>query len=580
MKKLYLGQIPDNFFPYRDVAFAIGCFVDKESVYPEWEYLNFVETFQRVEEQFESWNMLRGLTNDYFIPKLGRDLNEYHHKNFSIDFWSVLLKPWLLTLLNLAWLLYSQLTKFIEENQPEHYEAEVLFVDGEWYFKDTLDFIDRGYRNIYFHHWILSQFLMEISPKGWLLQPKHHGFADSKRDPHGTDYLKAKCREGILNFLDSQRCTGVYGMNRLQQLLFSLYLELKPVNRRKNSNRIPKGTPLQGRDMVGDFPPVFLNNMERILKMAIPGTFMKDFYKYDREAQKLAYRNGAIRLVGPRFWYNEQIKFYLAHAKENGEKIVCTQHGGTYGTAKIPNLIPDLEYCHEAFFSWGWEKHNDFNGNIFPLPSPYLYKLKKKVEFSKRKEELVLVGAHLGPLELRFDFIQKGKRLLAYRREKVRFLSKLSPSIFERTYYRPVPGQNVTLRDKEYLKEHFSSLKFCEGEMSPHPQMLQCKLLVLDHPIATLHISLAANIPTICFWDKRDWAICEDAASYFKMLEDSGVIYHDGESAAEKVNMIWDHVEDWWNSDGVQKARKTWCWQYARTNRSWWWEWMKAIWRV
>lgn len=47
--------------------------------------------------------------------------------------------------------------------------------------------------------------------------------------------------------------------------------------------------------------------------------------------------------------------------------------------------------------------------------------------------------------------------------------------------------------------------------------------------------------------------------------------------AAEKVNQIWDDVEGWWKQPKVQKARKEWAWQYARTSKYWRWEWIKFL---
>jgi len=38
------------------------------------------------------------------------------------------------------------------------------------------------------------------------------------------------------------------------------------------------------------------------------------------------------------------------------------------------------------------------------------------------------------------------------------------------------------------------------------------------------------------------------------------------ESAAEYINTIWDNVDAWWNSEGVQKARSDFCKVYAFYN--------------
>ena len=45
--------------------------------------------------------------------------------------------------------------------------------------------------------------------------------------------------------------------------------------------------------------------------------------------------------------------------------------------------------------------------------------------------------------------------------------------------------------------------------------------------------------------------------------------YHDNpESAAQKVNEVWDNVEGWWGQDKVQEARRQFCNRYARVSQN------------
>jgi putative transferase (TIGR04331 family) len=72
----------------------------------------------------------------------------------------------------------------------------------------------------------------------------------------------------------------------------------------------------------------------------------------------------------------------------------------------------------------------------------------------------------------------------------------------------------------------------------------------------------------------------DEARPYFEALEQAGVILPDGKASALKVNQIWDHAEDWWNSRDIQEARTAWCHEYARTAASWWWPWIKTLWKI
>ncbi len=109
--------------------------------------------------------------------------------------------------------------------------------------------------------------------------------------------------------------------------------------------------------------------------------------------------------------------------------------------------------------------------------------------------------------------------------------------------------------------------------------MESCKLIVLDHPVTTLHVALSAGIPVIGFWQESAWGMCRQAVPFFKSMREAGFIFETGEEAAAKINEIRDNVEDWWNQESIQKVVREWCHEYARTG-NWITSWIKEIWRV
>jgi len=580
MKRLIFNQVPPDFSPDRDAVLSIGSFLGRESIYPGWEDLDYVEIFENIDEKINDYNMIRRLACDHYLTQLTGRLNKYHAINLSTEFWGVLIKPWMLLFINMSWFLYLQLTKFIEQHESEAFEVEILINKHPWNFVDTMDFINRGYRDISFHHWLLSLFLQQINPKGWLMTPTYI------HETIGKTITSSKKKSRIFGWLNdrisySQRCVGVYGMSRVQQLIFSLYLELKPS---KEKNEIPQAAELislGGKNYSGHFPASYLKVIDNQIENIIPKIFRDGFDEHYSEIKKNKYVKNRLRLIGPVHWYDDKTKYLLAGAKEQGEKIVCTQHGGVYGTVRIPNIIPDLEYVHEHFFSWGWQKHDPFQVRASSLPSPLLSKLRRTRCLNRKTDKLIFAGTLLSPFELRFDTLPIGKQLLLYRREKIKFLQGLSSNIYSKTLYRTMPvNYPFYLEEKEYLLRFFPSLEFLEGMLAPHPEMMKCRLLVLDNPQTTLHISLASNIPTICYWNKNDWAIADSARPYFEALEQAGVILPDGETAALKVNQIWDNMENWWKGHDIQEARAAWCHEYARAERFWWWPWIRTLWKI
>jgi putative transferase (TIGR04331 family) len=60
-------------------------------------------------------------------------------------------------------------------------------------------------------------------------------------------------------------------------------------------------------------------------------------------------------------------------------------------------------------------------------------------------------------------------------------------------------------------------------------------------------------------------------------MHEVGVFHKSPESAAEKVNQIYQDPLGWWLSPEIQKARKIFCLQYAWTKKTWRTDWKKEL---
>ena len=262
---------------------------------------------------------------------------------------------------------------------------------------------------------------------------------------------------------------------------------------------------------------------------------------------------------------------------ESGGQIITTQHGGNYGNEKVYSLVSETEYAQFKFVSWGWIHQEDYSLNAYPLPSPYLTKYENR--HNQKNNDLIFVGTRVHLFNYRYDSHPQPLEQLTYLKNKKEFFLGLDKKIFKNSLYRPyLSSTNGCLNDDSYILKYFPTLKIVKGEL--HPQILSCKIIILDHPGTTLNIAMAANIPMIGFWDKKAWAMCRQAIPFFDELEQVGIIFETGEEAAKKVNEIWGNVQEWWNQPEIQSARKSWCYQYARTSKTWWLDWIKFLWQI
>lgn len=104
-------------------------------------------------------------------------------------------------------------------------------------------------------------------------------------------------------------------------------------------------------------------------------------------------------------------------------------------------------------------------------------------------------------------------------------------------------------------------VRLCSGPLEA--RMLTCALMVLDHHGTTLLQALAANVPTIAYWDRSIWPMTDEALARLDLLAEAGIWQPSAEAAAAKVREVWDNPARWWLDERVQSARRAFCREHA-----------------
>ena len=104
-----------------------------------------------------------------------------------------------------------------------------------------------------------------------------------------------------------------------------------------------------------------------------------------------------------------------------------------------------------------------------------------------------------------------------------------------------------------------------------------CNLLILDHPGTTLITALIANIPFICYWEKRHFPFSKQAELLLEDFSNIGIYFKDPPKAADKVNKINNSVEKWWSQDKIQQSRKHYIEKHGLISKDWRNDWKKFI---
>lgn len=565
-RTLYLSRVDANFDWRRDIALDPWCFVGQEDVYPEWQSLNFIDPLPTLDEIKREQDKVHLFLN-HLVLQLARELNAHLTKKYSADFWRILLMPWLAELTQRAWRGYLLIEKTIASTGSDPVTVNVWGQPVSWSFKTIDQFMECLLHDRDFNWWIDSQLISALAPANWNLV--------SAIDTPDPDAL-------ILKYLPSQKSslprrtirtikrvlgyTDIAG-TKWGGVLLSIFANILPMNRSRHVMQ-----PDQRFDPKQAFPETFLKVFDRILDATMPRAYREDFQQYITKASRIPYRAGRLRIGTVSFW-NEDEKFISALAKEAGEKLLQTQHGGTYGISDAHIKTQEVEYRNDAFITWGWTEHGDYTGRFIALPSPLLSRIADR--HKEIRPDLIVVGIAPRFRLPRIGTKPYGKDFLQFCSQTLEFLDALGDDLRKKTRYRGSMNVKGDIDVKKNLCDQFPDLRFLENDF--HGEIMGCRLIVMQYPGTTLNMSMAANIPTICLWNRDYFPRSRQAEIHFEELRKNRMLFFDEQEAAKHIRDVWDDVDGWWQSEPTQRARRNWNFHYARTSRVWWWHWMKVF---
>ena len=525
------------------------------------------------------------------ILELTRELNNIHNRNYSLNFWSILLMPSVVSLIQAWYERHLHLQKFLSaNNNGVGYEVDLInfsrlpkIIGTSESMKFT--FIPEG------NHYLFSILLNGYKECGIKLNTNIHRFdVDVKTFVDNRNgYLKIFKRK-LLKSISTifAKLSGIYlesipGMSTWDQLDLCVQLAFKKrpeVEKKDLKDIIPKSIkkyhkPCDFFKLINFSQSVKLDEFEKLvskeLPRLLPEAFTKNFYENEYFSRNFVERLG-LRVtkfvLGPLLGgANDPMKFIVGLHKEQGGKLYLSQHGANYGTALSFPYVTGTEYANaDSFITWGWKKQGDLKVNAVPLPSPMLSKF-CNCAASDDKGKLILVSTLIKLYTNKLTSNPQPAECYGFREAKLTFINSLPVELKENLLYRPYFREDDGISDMAYIKKKFTNIKVFKGQLNKILPNIRCA--VIDHPGTTMNISMAMNTPTVAFWNREQWAMCDEADKVYTKLHKVGIVHYDPKSAAQLIEEKWYHLKDWWNSNEIQEARSSYCDNFSRFDKNW-----------
>lgn len=538
---LVLGAAPEDATPETHIMAGPWAFAGQEDRFPHWD-----TAFDICPAPFADASLLAQAQDEAHTYAISRiedialRLGAHHGADLPRAFWEVALAPWLALCAQLLVERQRRVQDMIRLHGHEELEVTLLPADCAFSFQSTHDFVLHGAQDTPFNHWVFSRILEGMVPEAWTVRWAQPVVRHAGAPERGLRHFV----RSLLYLLPFPR---IKGFSTRRSLLYSLALL---ANRNPEDRTIPLDR-LRGRMPQWCFDP------DTVLLPSIP----RNFFTTSLPRRVRPSTRTSIRVASVASFYDDPYRFRLAAARAAGTRLVFIQHGGNYGHVRTYGTSPIYEYNQHAFLTWGWTTHGVHKGNFVPMPHAQLEGLRGR--HRDESGRLILVGAEMSTFNYRLDSKPQPMEFVEYRRDKAVFLNALPQAARSVSLYRPYFDTRSGLEDAPWVLRRAPEAERCTGSLDEH--MLRCRLLVLDHHGTTLELALAADVPTVLFWNPQHWRVCPETEEALEWLEAAGIYHRTPASAAAHVGRIWDDVPGWWQSAPVREARAKWCARYALT---------------
>jgi putative transferase (TIGR04331 family) len=274
---------------------------------------------------------------------------------------------------------------------------------------------------------------------------------------------------------------------------------------------------------------------------------------------------------------DEELKFYAARSVENGSRLVAVQHGGGYGVYRSAPAELHEHRLADHFLAWGWaDKGSRNSANVV---NPKFPKLESQLRHRRMGATVVFIATGTERYLYRVHSCPVGTQWDGYYDWQSQFLTRLGNELRSFVVFRSYPA-NYGHRGELYIRRLFPALTRDDSPKLIHERFAAARVVVIDHLGTSLLEALAANIPTILFWDANRWEARHEAEPYFDRLRQAEILWHSPDGAAEKLTRVYEDPRIWWDADNVQTARLQFINQHALTERNWTRSWIDSLRRL
>jgi putative transferase (TIGR04331 family) len=490
------------------------------------------------------------------IISLTKDLNKFHNKENTREYWELILTPWLNCLTSSIYDKWENISNF--EKKYQKYSTTTINALPKEYYPDSLeDFLSiclDDYWNLFIYGEILRQKkkvrLIEIKKKIKIKNKK-------KIKNYNIKYNFLLLIRFLLNLFNyfSKRDRVIFFKTGDEVKEFFFYIYYKTLPKYYYFSNVNTKTKSIDNTFLFSFKPK--NKFENFLKKIIIDFIPKNYLtNYSNILSKLDKLNLPIKpkyiFTSIAIYNNDIFRIWVAEKKKiYSSRLIINQHGGMFGIVKF-SQVQDylLKVCYK-YLSFGWTI-NKYKKKIIPF---YNIFLRTVIQSNKlKKKNLIMIMASDPKYTHALSAKPMTGQIIDDLYFKIKLIKNLNPYIFKELTIRLYP-EDFGWDLRNIIKKNIRDINFCNNNISLNNYYKNSKLIIHTYNSTTLLEAMNSNIPSIVILNKDFWELSNQAQKIFGILRLSNIFFDNSIDAAMHINKIWYNVDNWWFSSKTQKAK-------------------------
>ena len=499
------------------------------------------------------------------LPRLVEVFNAMHHRSCSPDYWRLVLGYWLFNYIATLYERYIVARTALDRHpeaftiglSPEDYQTprSVLHFAG-LVVGDTF--------NLQLYTQILSWMEARMSLRRLSTQPAGARSSGSFLEQALASLSRQVARRARIVHLNS-----IFTAREMAALWVHSGLRIAPIIERDHLHwSTHPEVDLERRAKLAEVPSddEFMTLLVRTLVSNTPSSYVEGYAAAVEETSRSWPRRPRLILTSYLFSFEDFGKIWMAEQKERGNaRVIGIQHGGAHGWYTRCFSTQHEQAVADECWSWGWEQSANYAAK--GMPSPILNRIRIK-RGSDSGRVLVL------PVEARRytrNFMRSpfGPQLDLYLDEFNTFLQAVSPEIREQLFIRVRGWLSPDEAYNNVYAERLAWSRFDDQNRKFADSMRDSRVTVIAYNGTSFLENLAANHPSVFWWDNRMNPMRTEVQEHFDRLRDSAILHHDPVAAAAQLNAIYEDPRDWWLSRRVQDARSSFLEYMGRLESGW-----------